>query len=392
MNEYRRDESLEGWSRWHGIFLPDPVVEAYAYEKLQELEESHPAQDEEGAGRDSGLGGMDDAPPAPPSSHAPDDDGLLVIEQSQVDVFEKRGVRRFADRDERDRAKELVQHLRRNAGHRTLTRIPGNWRDELNALAADFPNFAEVVDYLRVMFALANVSNGVPALAPMLFNGPPGIGKTYVADRIADLLQLPLVRVSMEVEQSNSTLCGSSEFWSNTKAGRVFQILVFGDVANPLFLLDEIDKVGGDERYDPVASLYALLERKTAGVFNDLAFPSLALNASRVNWILTSNDAGLLPEPILSRVRRFDIPAPTPAQSITLARKIFETLRRALLGWVAFDPLSDAVCDVLLQVSPREMERLLTEAVGWALYADRHYLVPDDIRLPPRKPGLGFIW
>lgn len=390
-----RSKQLAGWARFSYFFVPNDIAEALQKEletRDEDAAETESAEHEE----DVTSPGVTVSPdPSAPAQTPPDiRDGVthLVIEQDQTEEFARRSVRRFTDRDERERAKHLVEDLKRDRGYRKLARLAPDWPAELYALERDFPNFAEarVFDYLRAMFTLASLDNGVPDLAPMLWCGPPGIGKTFLSDRLAEILGVPLHRVCMEVEQTNSTLCGSSEFWSNTKPGMLFNMLTEGMYANALVLLDEVDKAGGDSRYDPLGPLYGLLERRTAGHFHDLAFPGLELDASRVNWVCTANTDDSIPEPLLSRMRRFDIPAPTAAQCAALARKIFEGARTKLP--VEFHALSDEACQAAVKLTPREMEPAMREAIGKALSAGRDYVIPADFHLPPSKPGLGFVW
>lgn len=383
-----RSKELEGWGRWKGIALPIAIVNILSRE-MEAAEVAAAAEDAEQAEQDdaneeSGAADSDAA------ANLDISDAVQVIDQSAVDAFANRGARLFADRDERERNKVLLNHLKRRGGYRRVARVPNDWKVRLAQLQEDFPNFAEVVDFLKVMFSLCDAGDRVPALGALLLDGPPGIGKTYVADRIAELFGEPLIRLNLEVAQEGSPLSGSSEFWSNSRPGRLFETLVFGDRANPVFLLDEIDKAGGDDRYDTLGGLYALLEPRTAREFHDLAYPTITLDASHVMWICTSNDVDAIPEPLQSRMRRFDVPAPTVDQCRALARKLFDGLRARLP--FAFDPLNEAVCEVVLRLSPREMGRVLNEAIGRALFAGRAFVIPHDVRLPPSKPGIGFIW
>ena len=94
-------------------------------------------------------------------------------------------------------------------------------------------------------------------------------------------------------------LSGASAQWKNAKPGKVFDALVNGDYANPVIVVDEIDKAGGDSQYDPLGSLYTLLEHDTACDFVD-EFAEVPIDASDVVWIATANDAqysGADPEP-----------------------------------------------------------------------------------------------
>ncbi|WP_214278748.1 hypothetical protein, partial [Escherichia coli] len=79
----------------------------------------------------------------------------------------------------------------------------------------------------------------------------------------------------------------------------MFEAVVDGDYANPVMVVDEIDKAGGEAAYDPLGSLYSLLEHDTACSFID-EFAEVAVDASQVIWVATANDARAIPDPILN--------------------------------------------------------------------------------------------
>ena len=84
-------------------------------------------------------------------------------------------------------------------------------------------------------------------------------------------------------------LTGASAQWHNARPGKVAQTLIEGEYANPVVVLDEVDKSGGDHRYDPMGALYSLLERDTAASFKD-EFIDVDMDASHILWIATAND------------------------------------------------------------------------------------------------------
>ena len=104
-------------------------------------------------------------------------------------------------------------------------------------------------------------------------------------------------------------LSGASSQWKNAKPGKVFETMLNGDYANPVMVVDEIDKAGGDAQYDPLGALYSLLEHDTAGSFID-EFAEVPIDASQVIWVATANDEHAIPEPILNRMNVYAIDAP----------------------------------------------------------------------------------
>ena len=86
-------------------------------------------------------------------------------------------------------------------------------------------------------------------------------------------------------------LSGASSQWKNAKPGKVFDTFLNGDYANPVIVVDEIDKASADGQYDPLGALYELLEIETATRFVD-EFVELPIDASGAVWLATANDAG----------------------------------------------------------------------------------------------------
>ena len=103
----------------------------------------------------------------------------------------------------------------------------------------------------------------------MLLLGEPGLGKTYFAKKLAHVLGTGFEFVSMSSLTAGWVLTGASAQWHNARPGKVAQTLIEGEYANPVVVLDEVDKAGGDAPYDPMGALYALLERDTATHFKD---------------------------------------------------------------------------------------------------------------------------
>src|SRR5206468_9581908 len=159
-------------------------------------------------------------------------------------------------------------------------------------------------------------------ITPMLLLGPPGIGKTHFARQLAELLGTGMSLVPMSSMTAGWLLSGASSQWKGAKPGKVFEALVEGQYANPVIVVDEIDKASADAQYDPLGALYGLLEHDTAESFID-EFAEVAIDASQVIWIMTANDDRCIPEPILNRMNVFQIDAPSHDQARTIARNLY---------------------------------------------------------------------
>ncbi len=262
----------------------------------------------------------------------------------------------------------------------------------MDALYDDLPNFHEALDDIRKQLALCTSSNDALEIQPMLLLGVPGIGKTHFGRKLADLLSTGFGFVSMSSMTAGWILSGSSSQWKNAKPGKVFETLMHGKYANPLMMIDEIDKAGGDHQYDPLGSLYALLEHDTARSFID-EFVDIPVDASGVTWIATANDASRIPEPILNRMNVYEIEAPDHAGAMRIAASIYTEIRDAHAWGKQFPPaLEPALLDRLAGYAPREMRRALVAAFGNAKLAGHDEILIDDLAEPrgARKVRIGF--
>src|SRR3970040_2319976 len=119
---------------------------------------------------------------------------------------------------------------------------------EMDALFEQLPNFTQVLEDIRKHLALCVDSNDSIELPPMLLLGDPGIGKTHFARKIAQLLGTGFGFVPMSSLTAGWVLSGASSQWKNAKPGKVFDTFVNGDYANPLIVVDEIDKARSEEQ------------------------------------------------------------------------------------------------------------------------------------------------
>jgi ATP-dependent Lon protease len=270
--------------------------------------------------------------------------------------------------------------------------VKPNRLPSMEALVDELPNFSEPLDDVRKQIALVAETDDRLELTPMLLLGEPGIGKTHFAKQLARLIGTGYHYVAMSSLTAGWVLSGASSQWKNAKPGKVFDALVNGSYANPLVLVDEIDKASGDSQYDPLGALYTLLERDTALAFID-EFAEVPIDASSVLWIATANDAREIPEPILNRMNVYEIPAPDREGARRIAQSIYVEIRESHAWGARFpEALDDAPLDALAKRSPREMRRAILHGFGNARLAGRDVVNADDVGLErhaKRRP-IGF--
>jgi hypothetical protein len=174
------------------------------------------------------------------------------------------------------------------AGGQRFTVKPSSM-PKMDELLDELPNFGAVLEDIRKHLALCIDSEDSVELPPTLLLGEPGIGKTHFAKRVAALLGTGFGFVPMSSLTAGWILSGASSQWKNAKPGKVFDTFLHGEYANPVMVVDEIDKAADGGQYDPLGALYALLEAHTAMQFVD-EFVEIPIDASGAVWFATAND------------------------------------------------------------------------------------------------------
>jgi hypothetical protein len=289
-----------------------------------------------------------------------------------VEIFSH--VKMRAVLDEHDRRSNLYRNNKRfldylgdTNGFLPLVELPSSIFDDLEELRSRFPNFSAVIDFYKKQFALSFLSD-MPIFAanPLMILGPPGIGKTALCHELAKLVKAHFELISLSGMTASFVLGGMSSGWAEGKPGKIVEAMARSCQGNVLYVLDEIDKTGGDKRYDPLGVLLQLLEKQTAKSFTDEALESKA-DCSYGVYIATANYIGSISEPILSRFTVIEVSAPSGEQMIMVINSIYKKILHSHDWGEKFtDQLSPVVIDKIIEseIEPRTIQCQLISACG----------------------------
>jgi len=255
-----------------------------------------------------------------------------------------------------------------------------------------FPNFAEVIDLFESSaFGLSRLDLPFET-TPVLMLGEPGLGKTLFASELARLLALPFYEVSMSTVSASFVLTGGNTQWAEGSPGFIANSLAESKVGNPIFLIDEIDKAASNSRYSPMSGFYSLLEPHSAKRFKDEAL-EFEIDASRVIWIATANYPEDIPDPIVSRMRVFDIKRPDETEMQEVIMSIYSGYRNSKAYGQLLDPeINTLTMEALSKQSPRQARISIDQGCLKAIRENRGVILPQDLPKIEREAyRVGFI-
>nr|WP_314469711.1 AAA family ATPase [uncultured Sphingomonas sp.] len=195
-------------------------------------------------------------------------------------------------------------------------------------LRAEAPWMATAIDRLSEQAAMSQWA-GKPWLSfrPMLLVGPPGSGKTHFARRIGALSGCGDAILSFAGVNSSNELAGNPRGFRHQQPCFPACVLQRLQVANPVIIIDEVDKVPANTMGDPADTLLGMLERSTASRFFDGCLAA-EIDLSHINWVLTANSLTKLSAPLLSRVDVVEVKGPGPEHAEVVLASLWRDVAR----------------------------------------------------------------
>ncbi|MBD2860080.1 AAA family ATPase [Spongiibacter sp. KMU-158] len=225
---------------------------------------------------------------------------------------------------------------------------------------------------------------------PLLLLGEPGVGKTYVANELVAALGLESYKLSVSDACEAFYLSGTQRGYANSTPGRVADRMAASKHANPVLILDEIDKASfnrEDGRPSLLSPLLQLLEPDSARTFRDLSL-DVQIDCSRVSYICTANNLETIPKPLLSRLRVIDVRKPSKENMVKIASKILSQTYAQMTGSSMPKEyvISPCATELISAITPRDFKLQARRIVSQLAIAK-----PDSERYVVTKECLQFV-